>query len=284
VTPTNAPPRDIEVLGLATLALAAAFATQPLLHLAGAGDPSAPTLLARLAPAQTIDRLWVVFVLVPAAVAFIGIGVPYAFRVLVAGLRGRLEQTAAWSALAIAAAIALVVFELAVGRSGVPSLVLACAAAGWAARSALVALSVRLAPYLFAVAGIALFGLAVYERRLQASGSASVAVAPTLVLSAFYASLTACAGALAAGASALGIGAPASDRGSKQAAKAFARTAAAGLMVSLTWLLAPRLVRGVGDSPDSSEIALTVVAAAAFLVLARFARRAERSSRGGQRR
>ncbi len=276
--------RDIDVLALATLALAGAFATQPLLHVFGSADESAPSLIARLAPAQTVDRLWVVFVLIPAAIAFVGIGVPYAFRVLIAGVRGRLEPRGVSSAGLRATAVGLVVAELTMGRNWLASLVLTCFVAAWTARGALAQVGLRFAPHLLAVAGFCLVGLAFYERRLQTGGALSIAVAPTLVLAAFYASFV---GAVAS----IGVGAQWRDgrpevakRTSLLGTQVVVRTGLVAALLTAAWLFGPRAVRAaVGGSPDVAEVTLTAAAGAAYLVLARVAWRADRGSAGSSR-
>jgi hypothetical protein len=261
---------DAEVLAAAVLALAGAFATQPLLS-AVAGGPDLGTLTAKLAPLQTLDRLWVVFVLVPAVIAFVGIGVPYAFRVLLAAARGRLQRDAAITALALTVAVALVVADLLLARSGIVPLVFVCGVAASRSRLLLARLGARAAPTLLAVAGACLFGLAYYQKSMQAGASTSIAIAPTLLLVSFYAVLTGSLGAMLAG---IEPGAREGD-GARRRQRAIGGGALAG---ATAWVLGLRISYGNFASAAGTELALTVALGFALVALAWALRRGAPSS------
>ncbi len=248
----NGSSSDADVLAAAVLALAGAFATQPLLR-AIAGGPDLQTLTARLAPLQTLDRLWVVFVLIPAAIAFVGIGVPYAFRVVLAAARGQLGRDPAITTLALAVSVALVIADLFLARSGIVPLLLTCGVAASRARALLARLALRAAPTLFAVAGVCLFGLAYYQRTMQAGASISIAIAPTLVLVSFYAALTGSFAALLGG----------SAGGRRHRA-----IGGAALVVSTLWVVASRIAYGSIASAADAEVLFTIALGLALVAFA----------------
>jgi hypothetical protein len=259
----NGPSSDADVLAAAVLAPAAAFATQPLLR-AIAGGPELGTLTSQLAPLQTLDRLWVVFILIPATIAFVGIGVPYTFRLLLAALRGRLEREDAITVISLAAAAALVIADLVLARSGIVPLVLTCGVAVWRARASLARLVGGAAPTLLAIAGSTLLGLAYYQKSMQGGAAASVAIAPTLVVVFFYAVLIGSLGALLAGTV---PGTKASDASPRRQC-AIGGGALAG---AAAWILGSRIAYGATASSETGagvEMALTVALGFALVAFA----------------
>ena len=250
-------PSDVDVLAGAVFLLAAALVTNPLLPLLTGGE-EATTLLARLAPRATVDRLWVVFVLIPAVVAFIGIGVPYAFRVLITLVRRRLSGADVTTTLALAACAALVLADLLMKRSGLVPLALTCAVALWRTGGSYAARGERMAPALIATAGGALLGVAFYQQTARAGDAPSMAIAPTLVLLAFYAGL---GGALAG---LLAVAVP----------RASVRVGVAASCVALLWGAGLRALPLFGNGAETAEVLLTVVAGGALIAVALAARRA----------
>jgi hypothetical protein len=204
-----------------------------------------------------MDRLWVVFVLIPAVVAFVGIGVPYAFRVLITLVRRRLASRDVTTTVALAACAALAVADLLMQRSGIVPLALTCAVVVWRAGRAYAARGARIAPALIATAGASLLGVAFYERAASRGDAPSVAIAPTLVLLSFYAGL---AGILAAS---LAAAVP----------RASVRLGVASGMVGLAWAAGLRAMPLLGGAA-TAEVVLTLAAGGALLALALMAKRA----------
>jgi hypothetical protein len=178
------PQSDVDTVLAVVLATAGAFASFALLQaVTSTLDGSA---IGRLAPAETLGRLWVFFVLVPAVLMLVGVGFPCLLRTVVAMARGSLGRDAASSLVVVAGGAMLVVVEAAIQRNGSASLVVVCALCLWRLRSRAGDLGRRLLGPLLACASAALLGFGVYQQRLLAGEPASVAVAPTLFLAAFY--------------------------------------------------------------------------------------------------
>ena len=190
---------DVDALFTVVFATAGAFASFAILQLITAALDG--TAAGRLAPPETLGRLWVCFVLVPAVLALIGIGVPCLFRAAVAYARGALTRQDTVGVVGLAIAAALVVAEAALRRNGAASLTAVCAICSWRLLPRARALGDRVLGPLLAIASAAMLGFGIYQRRLLAGEPASVAVAPTLFLIVFYASVVGiAAGAVAAGA------------------------------------------------------------------------------------
>jgi hypothetical protein len=190
---------DIDALFAAILATAGAFASFAILQIITAALDG--TAAGRLAPLETLGRLWVFFVLVPALLALIGVGVPCMLRTSVAYARGALARQDVLGLAGLAIGTALVVAEASMRRSGAASLAAMCAICSWRLLPRARALGDRMLGPLLAIASAAMLGFGIYQRRLLAGEPASVAVAPTLFLVAFYASVAGIsAGAAAAGA------------------------------------------------------------------------------------
>lgn len=178
------PQSDVDTVLAVVLAAAGAFASFALLQaITITLDGSA---IGRLAPAETLGRLWVFFILVPAVLMLVGVGFPCLWRTVVAMARGSLGRDGVSSLVVVAGGAVLVVAEAVMQRSGIASLVVVCALCLWRLRSRASDLGKRLLGPLLACASAALLGFGVYQQRLLAGAPASVAVAPTLFLAAFY--------------------------------------------------------------------------------------------------
>jgi hypothetical protein len=190
------PRRDVDAVVASVLVTAGAFASFALLQ--AIATSRGTTVLSRIAPPDTIGHLWVFFVLVPSLLLLVGVGVPSVIRALVALARGALTRYEINSLVMTAVAVALVVLEAGLRRSGATSLTLLCAVCAWRLISHMGTVGTRLQLPLLVGAAVSLLGLGVYQQRLHAGDPASVAVAPTLFLVSFYAT------AVGAGASVLG--------------------------------------------------------------------------------
>jgi hypothetical protein len=248
-------PSDVDVLAGTVFVLAAALATNPLLHTFASDD--ATTLISRLAPPATIDRLWVVFILIPAVVTFVGIGVPYAFRVLVTLLRRRLATEELRTAIALAVCAVLVLADLTMARSGIVPLALTCVVTAWRAGAAFVLRGERIAAPFIATAGAALLGVAFYQRELHAGNPPSVAIAPTLVLVAFYTGLAGAAGGLLAA----------------TARRASVWLGSIAALIGAAWWIGLRALPLVRSGSETAEMLLTTAAGGALISLALVAKR-----------
>jgi hypothetical protein len=181
------PQNDVDTVLAVVLATAGAFASFSLLQaVTSTLDGSA---IGRLAPAETLGRLWVFFVLMPAVLMLVGVGFPCLLRTGVAMARGSLGRDGVASLVVVAGGAMLVVVEAAMQRSGSASLVMVCALCLWRLRARASDVGKRLLGPLLACASAALLGFGVYQQRLLADEPASVAVAPTLFLAAYYLTL-----------------------------------------------------------------------------------------------
>jgi hypothetical protein len=167
------------------LAVAGAFVSFALLQSIATGLEGGA--IGQLAPKDTLGRLWVFFVLVPALLTLAGVGLPCLARTLVALARGTLARDGVISLAAIATSVGLVGAEAAMRRSGTTAFVLACLLCLWRIGPLLGRIRDTLhGPLLFA-ASLSVLAFAVYQQRLQGGEAPSVAVAPTLFLISFYA-------------------------------------------------------------------------------------------------
>jgi len=147
------------------------------------------TMLGRLAPAQTLGRLWVFFVLAPALLSLVGVGFPCLLRTTASVARGTIAREGVISLALVAVGLLSVAVEAAMQRSGIVALSGLCVLCLWRLSPRASALSRRLVFPLLVSASGALLGYAAYHYRLTAGLAASVAVAPTLFLVAFYATV-----------------------------------------------------------------------------------------------
>lgn len=181
------PRSDVDAVVGTVLAAAGAFVSFALLQFVTQMlDGSA---VGRLAPPPTLGRLWVFFVLAPALLALLGVGFPCLLRTTAAVARGTIAREGAVSLLLVAVGLVSVAVEASMQRSGIVALSGLCALCLWRLRPLASALSRRLVFATLATAGVALLGYAVYQQRLTAGFAASAAVAPTLFLAAFYATV-----------------------------------------------------------------------------------------------
>jgi hypothetical protein len=181
------PQSDVDAILACVLAIAGAFASFALLQiLAAAVQGSA---IGPLVPAATLGRLWVFFVLAPALLALVGVGFPCLLRALIAIARGALARDGVLSLVAVAVGTVGVVAEAAMRRSGAASLVVLCSLCLWRLRPRLIAIGDVAAAGLLACTSACLVGFGVYQQRLLTGAAASVAVAPTLFLLAFQATV-----------------------------------------------------------------------------------------------
>jgi hypothetical protein len=159
------------------LAVAGAFVSFALLQSIATGLEGGA--IGQLAPKDTLGRLWVFFVLVPALLTLAGVGLPCLARTL--------ARDGVISLAAIATIVGLVGAEAAMRRSGTTAFVLACLLCLWRIGPLLGRIRDTLhGPLLFA-ASLSVLAFAVYQQRLQGGEAPSVAVAPTLFLISFYA-------------------------------------------------------------------------------------------------
>jgi hypothetical protein len=88
---------DAQVLFASVAGMAAALLAGELLFrwlTATAAGALGPALLARTAALSSVRPLYAMFVLLPAGLAFLAIGLPFFLRVLTAAFRGRLDPSA----------------------------------------------------------------------------------------------------------------------------------------------------------------------------------------------
>jgi hypothetical protein len=177
---------DAEIFFTAVLGLSLVLLGNDAVLTVAAGDPDKPSLLSRLCLPTTIAPFWVFFVLLPSALGFIAIGVPYALRTLIALVRKKLESRNAVGVLALLLVAAAAFFELLWGRSGRISLAAAAGVGIWQVWPALAGVPRKRGTRMLGVAGGGLGGLAYYERALAMGAEPSMAVAPTCYVTAFF--------------------------------------------------------------------------------------------------
>jgi len=251
--------RDVQIFFCCVLILTAAFigaAPAKLLVTAGAAAQGGSALIARIGPrpglAQTIGIFHAAFVLLPAAVAFVAVGLPVLIGYLGRCVRSGWNRRELVLLGALSAAVAAVV---GLGKSPATflasvALVLALSAIGsWP----LLRRYGSVVGYrVLALGGLMFFGLAYYEYRLLASGVDSRAVAPTLLVMGTV--------SLVAGLPAVTVG---------EAARGLGRLAVVALLWSATalWALVP-FERALADSAASAdwlELRTTVLLAIVLL-------------------
>lgn len=181
------PQSDVDAVLSSVLVSAGAFASFSLLQLTLTAFEGSS--IDALVPAETVGRLWVFFVLAPALLLLVGVGFPCLARAVIATVRGTIGRDGVVSLVAVALAASLVFLEASMQRSGAAALVLLCAVCLWRLRPRVRSLDRRLPGALLACTAAALLGFAAYAQRLLSGGLTSVAVAPTLFLLTFYATL-----------------------------------------------------------------------------------------------
>jgi hypothetical protein len=216
---------------------------------AGAASDHVP-LIRQIGPPGTVSLLYGFFVLLPAGLAFLCIGVPFALRTLIAAIQRKLSRTELLGLAAFIAALCLLAAEPHLWTHGLTAIVAVAAVAIWQAWEPIATRARRLAFRMLGLGGIALGVLANYENRLLQHGEASIALAPTaLVAAAFFIG------------SGLVLSALALARFRLRAATA------ACWLIAAAWYLAPTWVPLVADPASGGRLELvTTVAASAVLV------------------
>ena len=224
------------------------------LLLAGAAGQLGAALTSRIAPLATVRPLYAFFILLPAGLAFLAIGVPFFLRTLISATRGRLGRDDLFGLAALAACVAGLVVEIRVGGRGVATIAAALAIGLWQAAPSYAEIGRRVGFAIIATAGACLAGLAYYESRHLSGAEPSVAIAPTFVLLAFFFAL---AGLITTTAAAL------QRDGDGRIA------AAACWLAALTWMLSP-LVRAKAATSaagaDRFELWATLLGAAVLAI------------------
>jgi len=191
--------RDSEIFFAALLALTATLVGSRLLG-ALVSDAAAvnfpPSLMARFGPSSTVANFSTFFVLLPVSLIFIAIGIPFALRSVAAAFRRDLERREVVGLLAVFGCLAGLVFEARAGGTGLLAFTATTALAYWQLWPPLAARGRRAADWAAAIAGGAGLTLAYYQWTFIGGGELSVFVAPTFLVVAFYACVTAVALAL----------------------------------------------------------------------------------------
>jgi hypothetical protein len=255
--------RDSEIFFAALLALAVALTGSRALGMfvaEGASAPFQPSLVVRFGPATAIANFSTFFVLLPVALAFIAIGIPFALRTVAAAWRRELQTRERNGVVLAIVTVPALLAEARMGGSGLITFTATAALAYWQLWPALVVRGGRLGDWSSAVAGAAALVLAYYEWRFLGGGEPSRFIAPTFLVIAFY-----------AGAAGLALRLP--------VALALPRAAPviSGVIVAATlaWLAAPQL-RGHATSvteADSLEFMIAAISASVLLATGLLARR-----------
>ncbi len=214
----------------------------------------AHSLVSLLGPPATILPFSVLLIFVPAALAFLAIGVPFALRTAVALARGTLEPGQILGLAGLAGCVAAALVEINQGGKGVVSLAALALVSGVQGRAVLRGGAESVGWRLLATAGLLLLGLAYYEYRYISLAQLSIAVAPTLLLFGFF---------FASSALVITTAAPYSRGGGSRLAKLLA------WMTAVVWYAAPSLRSLVNsiEAADQLEFFVAVSSAVALLAL-----------------
>ncbi len=177
---------DAEVFFVAVLGAALVLLGGGLLFESLGWGSSQGALLARVAPLRTVRALYAWFGLLPAGLAFLGIGLPFALRVVASAARRRLGRREAFALLGIAAGIAALLSPYGHDWKG-PLLLLVVAVTAMAGAAPL--LAERAAAWgrvLLAAAALSLLVVAVFEQQLLSGNRTGTAVASTAVAAAGF--------------------------------------------------------------------------------------------------
>ena len=180
---------DAQIFFTALSALTATLAGGELLlrWLASAQTASPATAIAaRSAPLETIRPFYAFFVLLPVGLGFLAIGVPFLLRTLMAAVHRRVSRGEATGLAAVLIGAVALVVEARFERDGLATTLAITAVAGWQGRALLARAGERVAAAVLAAGGLSLVGLGYYERQLLAGVEQSMAIAPTLLLLAFF--------------------------------------------------------------------------------------------------
>jgi hypothetical protein len=255
--------RDPEIFFAALLALTSVLVGSRALNAlvgASAGIAFAPSLMARFGPSSTVATFSTFFVLLPTALAFIAIGIPFALRTIAAATRRELPKRDLFAMAGIAACFAALVFEASRGGSGLYSYAAMMLLSYWQLVPALARRGRRVGDWSCAAAGVSALGLAWHQWSYLGGSEASEFVAPTLLVIAFYSCIVGLASLMPA--------ALTPPRKSTVSALVLA-------IATALWLQAPRLrvYSATGAEADQLEFAVATGAATLLLVVALAARR-----------
>jgi hypothetical protein len=175
------------VFALATVLVIGELLFRLLLH-TGEGALGA-ALLARTAPLSSVRPLYAFFVLLPAGLAFLAIGLPFFMRTLSAAISGRLRGRPRQALLALAVCALSAPIEARFDGTGIMSVVAAGAIGIWQSYRLVGRFGETQGFALLAAAGLLIAGLVAYEVAALGNSEASIAIAPTLLVAvAFFAS------------------------------------------------------------------------------------------------
>lgn len=249
--------RDAEIFGAAVMALAGVLAGGRLLAAFAAEGFGAhgPSLAARFGSPTTVGNFTTFFVLLPVALAFVAIGIPFLLRSLAAAFRRTLEARELIGVVVVLSAVAGLFAEATFGTSGIASIGVMTAAGYALSWPAMAEARGRTAYGLLAAAGASLALLAYYERAFLAGAEPSLFIAPTFLVTGFF---LGCTGVLCALPSALKT----RRRGEPNGRAGFALCAAA----VAAWLTSP-LMRHWGADPGGADALEFYVTAGSALVL-----------------
>jgi len=180
---------DAQIFFCCVLILAAAFvgaAPAKLLVRAGAVAQAGPALIARIGPQpgleQTLGVFHAAFIVLPAAVAFLAIGLPVLIGYLGRSIRSGWDRGELMLLIALTLAVAAVVALPHTPVSFLASVALVLVLSATGSWPLLRRYGSIVGYRVLAVGGLMFFGLAYYEYRLLATAVESRAVAPTLLV------------------------------------------------------------------------------------------------------
>jgi hypothetical protein len=180
---------DAEIFFASVFALAAVLVVGELLFrlLAHTGTGAlGPALLARSAPLSSVRPMYAFFVLLPAGLAFLAIGLPFFMRTVSAALRGRVQGQGRQALGALAACVPAALVEVRLGSSGVISVIAGAAIGAWQSHRLMGRLGDKHGFKLLATAALAVAGLGAYEVAAARNSEPSIAIAPTLLVAAMF--------------------------------------------------------------------------------------------------
>ena len=233
----------------------AAVAAVPLLYFAArayldslAANTSA--LVVQTAADSTFGLMTAAFVFVPAAIVFIGIALPFAFRTISALSRGELSGREKVALAAIVVGFLILALEATSNRNGLMGFFVVFAAAIFGASPMLSGGGHRATGICLGLAATALAGLCYFEYQLLAGHELSRALAPTCLVTAWFMGFFGTAASVVSGITERAL-----------------RSSFAAAMALTLWLVSPVLANQVGvDSSGGLETTLTGVAAALFFL------------------
>ena len=219
------------------------------------GSAYGPALFSRMAATtQTVRWIYAFFVLLPASLAVLAIGFPFFLRSFIAALRGRLRRKEMIGFILMLGAFAGVGFEITRGGDGAIATAAAAVIALWQSGEAIGERGGTIGNRLLMTTGAVLLGLVHYERQVLSGSEPSLAIAPTLLVTAFF---FGAAGLLMTTVAAL-------RRGAKGRGRVFLSWIALGY-----WASSPQMRRlaVAAQEADNIEVASTAVAGVLLLVV-----------------